>query len=413
MSIYNKINAGFKLGSLSPITSGIEDLLYLYNEDDFVEVYDINNPLIITGLFPLNGAKLYKFEGTNNSFGTISKLVKTAVGPRYTEEIDFNIAGNTTDIKGIVQAAGYGRIKAIAVNNYKQGDSTIELFGAVNGLLVSEAERNASDESIEGGYKIKLTQPDKLREPYPPRSVFIPISGAGISATVPLASSATVGTAVPTGVTATGSTTGGTLAAATYYYKVVSVDSRGVTTGSLEANATTTGATSSVNIAWTAAPGAVSYRVYKGTASNTQTLYFTTSSLSYLDTAAAGTAGTVPVSNTAIPATVAPGSVTATLTAGGGLATVATYYKVTSVDALGETIGSSEVTATPAGSNLSITIAWASAVGAVSYRVYRGTGAGLESVYFTTTALSFLDSGVVLPATYANSLAAIDALVAA
>jgi hypothetical protein len=178
MSIYNKINAGFSLGTDTPITSGIEDVVYIFNQDDITLTYDIANPLIITGLTAVSAAKVFKFEGTNNSFNTMSKLAKTQVGPRYTEEIDFNIAGLSVEIKAQLMAMGYGRVKAIAVNNYKDSDSAIELFGAVNGLIVTEAERNAADETLDGGYKIKLTNPDKLKEPYPPRAISIaPQSG--------------------------------------------------------------------------------------------------------------------------------------------------------------------------------------------------------------------------------------------
>ncbi|TFF32172.1 hypothetical protein [Mucilaginibacter psychrotolerans] len=178
MSIYNKINAGFGLGTSEPITSGIEDVVYIFNQDDITLTYDAANPLIITGLTAVGSAKVYKFEGTNNSFNTMSKLAKTQVGPRYTEEIDFNIAGLSVDVKAQLMAMGYGRVRAIAVNNYKDSDSAIELFGAVNGLIVTEAERNAADETLDGGYKIKLTNPDKLKEPYPPRAVSI-ASGSG------------------------------------------------------------------------------------------------------------------------------------------------------------------------------------------------------------------------------------------
>ena len=174
MSIYNKINAGFSLGTGDPITSGIEDVIYIFNQGDITLTYDTTNPLIITGLTAASGAKVYKFEGTNNSFNTMSKLAKTQVGPRYTEEVDFNIAGLSTGIKTQLMAMGYGRVQAIAVNNYKSGDSAIELFGAVNGLILTDAERNAADETLEGGYKLKLTNPDKMREPYPPRAVSIP-----------------------------------------------------------------------------------------------------------------------------------------------------------------------------------------------------------------------------------------------
>ncbi|NHA04104.1 hypothetical protein G7092_09865 [Mucilaginibacter sp. HC2] len=178
MSIYNKINAGFKLGTADPITAGIEDVVYIFNQDDVTLTYDITNPLIVTGLTAVSTAKVYKFEGTNNSFGTTSKLAKTQVGPRYTEEIDFNIAGLSVDIKTQLTAMGYGRVCAITVNNYKSSDSAIELFGAVNGLILTDAERNAADETLDGGYKLKLTNPDKLKEPYPPRAVSIaPQSG--------------------------------------------------------------------------------------------------------------------------------------------------------------------------------------------------------------------------------------------
>lgn len=179
MSIYNKINAGFSLKTSQPVTSGIEDVIYIFNEDEISLTYDTTNPLIVTGLTTVSSAKVYKFEGTNNSFNATSKLAKTQVGPRYTEEIDFNIAGLSVDVKTQLMAMGYGRVRAIVINNYKSSDSTVELFGAVNGLILTDAERNAADEAIEGGYKLKLTNPDKLKEPYPPRAVSIaPDSGS-------------------------------------------------------------------------------------------------------------------------------------------------------------------------------------------------------------------------------------------
>ncbi len=179
MPIYNKINAGFALGVAEPVTSGIEDVIYIFNEDEIALTYDNMNPLIVTDLTAVSSAKVYKFTGTNNSFNSVSKLTKTQVGPRYTEEIDFNIAGLSTAVKAQLMAMGYGRVRAITINNYKAGDSAIELFGAVNGLILTDAERNAADEGVEGGYKLKLTNPDKLKEPYPPRAVSIaPESGS-------------------------------------------------------------------------------------------------------------------------------------------------------------------------------------------------------------------------------------------
>ncbi|MBS7564669.1 hypothetical protein KHS38_09660 [Mucilaginibacter sp. Bleaf8] len=178
MSIYNKITAGFSLSADKPVTSGIEDVIYIFNDEDIKITYDINNPLIVTNLEATAAAKVYKFEGTNNSFNAMSKLAKTQVGPRYTEEIDFNIAGLSVEVKAQLRAMGYGRVKAVVINNYKDSNSSIELFGAVNGLILTEAERNAADEALEGGYKLKLANPDKLREPFPPRAISIaPASG--------------------------------------------------------------------------------------------------------------------------------------------------------------------------------------------------------------------------------------------
>jgi len=195
MSIYNKINAGFALGTDEPVTAGIEDVIYIFNQDDFTFTFDTTNPLIVTGLTAVNAAKVYKFEGTNNSFNTTSKLAKTSVGPRYTEEIDFNVAGFSVDIKTQLQAMGYGRVCAIAVNNYNSSDTAIELFGAVNGLILTDAERSAADDTMDGGYKLKLTNPDKLKEPYPPRAVSIaPTSGTATFASTIAALEALVAT---------------------------------------------------------------------------------------------------------------------------------------------------------------------------------------------------------------------------
>src|ERR1035437_4436648 len=107
MSIYNKINAGFSLGTASPVTAGIEDVIYIFNQADITLTYDTTNPLIVTGLTAASAAKIYKFEGTNNGFNTISKLAKTPVGPRYAEEIDFNVAGFSVEIKAQLMAMGY------------------------------------------------------------------------------------------------------------------------------------------------------------------------------------------------------------------------------------------------------------------------------------------------------------------
>jgi hypothetical protein len=96
---------------------------------------------------------------------------------------------------------------------------------------------------------------------------------------------------VPLSPIATPSTAGGTLAANTYYYVVTAIDATNGESGvSAEVSAVTTGSTSSVALTWTALSGASSYRIYRGTASGKEIVYFTSASNSYTDTNAASTA---------------------------------------------------------------------------------------------------------------------------
>ncbi len=178
MSVFSTLlnNSGFQLGLTDPVTNGQEDWLFLFNENDFILTYSSTNPLILIGITPaVAGNAIRQFFGTNNSFKPSVKSQATEVGPRYKEELDFNIAGNSSVIKQQMLSLGYGRVKAFVVNNFKSTDAAIELYGAQNGLLATEAEKS---ETSLGGWKIKLTGPDKLLEPYPPRSVWIPpVSG--------------------------------------------------------------------------------------------------------------------------------------------------------------------------------------------------------------------------------------------
>lgn len=173
MPLCDKISDGFDICANDPIAQGVDDVLYLFNMGDFTFTFDNTNPLLITAITRVGTSLMYKYLGTNNSFNTISKSVRTSVGSRYTEEIDFNIAGISSDIKTQIQAMGNANLQAIAVNNYRDGDSIFELFGCVNGLMDDGSERNASDDNFGGGYNMKLTNRPKLREPMLPRCVSI------------------------------------------------------------------------------------------------------------------------------------------------------------------------------------------------------------------------------------------------
>jgi hypothetical protein len=102
----------------------------------------------------------------------------------------------------------------------------------------------------------------------------------------------------PGAVTATAATTGGTLAARTYFYEVTALNSTGETTGSTETSVATTGSTGGVSLSWAAVAHATSYKVYRGTASGAESVFYSATTNSFTDTGAAGTAGTVPTLNT-------------------------------------------------------------------------------------------------------------------
>lgn len=111
--------------------------------------------------------------------------------------------------------------------------------------------------------------------------------------------------AAPVQSAASTAVTGGTLPAATaFFYKVTARNAAGETLGSNEVTVTTgAGATNTNTVNWTAVPGATSYRVYRGTAAAGESVFYSTGNVvTFADTGAASTAGTVPVTNTAVTA---------------------------------------------------------------------------------------------------------------
>ncbi len=98
--------------------------------------------------------------------------------------------------------------------------------------------------------------------------------------------------------TATASTTGGTLAANTYYYKVTAVNAIGETLPSAEVSATTTGTTGSVAVTWPAITGAAGYKVYRGVGGGAENAVASVAGTSYTDTGTGMTSGAPPANNT-------------------------------------------------------------------------------------------------------------------
>ena len=177
-------------------------------------------------------------------------------------------------------------------------------------------------------------------------------------------------------------------------------------------------------ITWSPVPGATGYNIYRtytASANPNTTGYINSeygSVLSYSDNnATAPYTATIPTSGTeafnvqnasgdvVLGANVATGQISLNETlnplsvltglsvynfgsaAGDSLGTNTYYYKVTAIDSTGgESLPSAEVSHTFAsGATNYVTLSWTPVAGATAYRVYRGTAAGAENVYYVTT----------------------------
>ena len=212
-------------------------------------------------------------------------------------------------------------------------------------------------------------------------------------------------TPIATGLTASSFVDTGLTDGTTYYYKVVAVNAGLASAPSSEvfakpqiqppASVVAAPGNQKVSLTWTAAPGAVSYNVYRGTSP--------------------GGEGATPIAR----------GVTTTSYTDTGLTDGTTYYyQVTAVNVSGESNHSVEVSAmpvappsAPAGfiatpGNTEIGLSWTAPAGATSYNVYRGTtpgGEGASPVATGVTTTSFTDTGLTDGATYYYRVTAVNA----
>lgn len=98
----------------------------------------------------------------------------------------------------------------------------------------------------------------------------------------------------------------------------------------------------------------------------------------------------------------APTGLTASLVSGGSLSLAPYWWQITALNAQGETIGSSQVTAAPTTTGIqAVLLAWNTVTGATGYKIYRATTSGGESTspaLVTTissgSTTSYTDTGV-------------------
>lgn len=92
-----------------------------------------------------------------------------------------------------------------------------------------------------------------------------------------------------------------------------------------------------------------------------------------------------------------PATVTPTPGTAGTMAAGLKAYKVSALNALGETLCSAEATCTTVGSTGSVSVAWSAVAGATSFNIY-GRTSGAELLIGNSAASPFVDTGAVTPA---------------
>jgi hypothetical protein len=213
----------------------------------------------------------------------------------------------------------------------------------------------------------------------------------------------------PTQSAATTQATGtGTLPAGNYFYTVSALYGNSESLASNEETVTTTGTTSSNVISWTAAApfagqSPTGYKIYRGTVTNAENVYFTTGNVTtFTDTGGASSPGS-PTPSAVLQLIPAPLQSTAASQTTGGTLPAATqyFYQVSALYGNWESAPSNEEPVTTGASTAnSNTISWTAAgsfngQNPTGYKIYRGTAAGAENIYFTPsgTATKFIDTG--------------------
>jgi hypothetical protein len=234
-------------------------LFYTSNDSNKVVVYDITDRLnpIFRGSIATTGT------GPRNLFVEGNLLYVTCRNSPFPIEV-YSLGGTKT-VGLTADVVTAGRICAT--------DEIVSTAGIKGGALSGNNLHINGDSSIGGNLSLSGSITTRLQ--------LGQLSMAGI---LPVA---------------TPSLVGGTLAAGTYYYRIVAVDSLGGTSrGGLQVSANiASGTTGSVALSWTAVSGASSYRIYRGTALGLQNVYYTSLTNSFTDTGAAVTSGTVPILN--------------------------------------------------------------------------------------------------------------------
>lgn len=198
----------------------------------------------------------------------------------------------------------------------------------------------------------------------------------------PPGSGATLPAPIQTAVT--GPTLGGNGGGISWYV-VTAFNQNGETTASNEEEGFPAGG-EYLTINWQTVPGAIGYKIYRGTTSGAESILVGTvnssSATSFDDGFPPNISATPPTRNTALIAPPIQGSPNP-LSSGGFMQTGTYYYVVTALTGNGETTASNEQAASVTGPTGEVQLQWVLVPGATGYKIYRGTVAGAENSLIT------------------------------
>lgn len=134
-------------------------------------------------------------------------------------------------------------------------------WGSVAGATGYRYWRGTTSGTYDGYYDVGLV------------TTFDDINVTLTSSSIPSSNTALIPT--PTLSSITGSTTGGSLPADTYFVKITAITASGETDASTEQSVTTTGTTSSITVPIPTIAGATGFKIWRGTETNGQNVHYT------------------------------------------------------------------------------------------------------------------------------------------
>ena len=250
--------------------------------------------------FGANAIGVYDISvpGSAASVGTIPTGTGTGPNGIYVQGRYVYTANQSNSTLGVYDAGG-AYLQQLEAGGAEVGTLAVDSNASVSGSLSVTSGLSAGSATIQGSASVGGSF--TIQTSNNAANALQILSSSNVNAltvNTTTNTAALVGLSSPGTLTMATATTGGSIAASTTdYYVVTAVDAYGGETVASPENFQATGAgtaTNTITPSWSAVPGALSYKVYRGTTAGNESVYFTTTSASYTDTGSAGTAGTPP-----------------------------------------------------------------------------------------------------------------------